>query len=281
MLTPRTIDLGSGRTLHALHGGRGPDLLLIHGAVSTHHDWRLALPAAAAREWRLTIVDRPGHGLSRRPRFAGTPRDQAEQIVAGLDRLGVERPVIAAHSFGALVALALAERFPERVEAMVLVAPLAFPEPRLLEHSLFAPRSAPFVGPLLSWMSERSGFDRPLLDFIQATMFWPEPVPRAWKESFPFDRVLDPASLVFQGEDAAAMLPLSPAGLIDLDRIRMPVRILTCTRDKVVEDERQAKALARLLPQAELTEVPGAGHMLHHSHKPLVAEALRSVHADA
>jgi pimeloyl-ACP methyl ester carboxylesterase len=42
----------------------------------------------------------------------------------------------------------------------------------------------------------------------------------------------------------------------------------------VVEDERQAKALARLLPHGRLVEVEGAGHMLHHSHPELVIKAL-------
>jgi pimeloyl-ACP methyl ester carboxylesterase len=130
-------------------------------------------------------------------------------------------------------------------------------------------------------MGEQSGFDRKALDLLQAAMFWPEDVPAAWKASFPYAQVLDPEALVFEGEDAASMLPLAPAGTIDLSRVRAPVHILTGTSDKVVEDERQAKALARLLPQAELTEVKGAGHMLHHSHQPLVAEALRAALAPA
>lgn len=35
----RTIALGSGRTLHAAAAGRGPDLVLVHGAITTHRDW--------------------------------------------------------------------------------------------------------------------------------------------------------------------------------------------------------------------------------------------------
>ena len=278
MWKEQTIDLGSGRTLHAHRRGAGPDVVLVHGALTTSHDWLMSPVAdALARGHAVTAIDRPGHGLSRRPRFAGTPRDQADQIAQGLDRLGVDRAVFAAHSFGALVALALAERYPERVEALVLVAPLAFPEPRFLEHGLLAPRSMPFAGPLFSRLAERSALDRMMLPFIQKVMFDPHEVPSAWKESFPTEQVLDPRALVFEGEDAAAILPLSPAGSMQVGGIRARSHILTGTADRVVEDERQAKALARLLPSAELTELAGAGHMLHHSHSAEVLAALNAL----
>lgn len=97
-----TLDLGSGRSLHAVQKGAGADVLLVHGAMTTHHDWLAGPARALAGEARVTAIDRPGHGLSRRPRFVGTPRDQAGQIAAGLDRLGVGPAVVVGHSFGAL-----------------------------------------------------------------------------------------------------------------------------------------------------------------------------------
>ena len=83
--------------------------------------------------------------------------------------------------------------------------------------------------------------------------------------------------MVAEGEDAAAILPMSPAGTVDLARIALPVHVLTGTADRIVEDERQGKALARLLPQAELTEIEGAGHMLHHTHPLPLLAAVRDV----
>ncbi len=270
-----TVDLGSGRSLHALQRGTGADLLLLHGALNTHYDWLTGPADALAEAARVTLIDRPGHGLSRRPRFVGTPRDQAAQIASGLDRLGIGRAVIVGHSFGALVSLALAEQFPERVSALVLVAPLAFPEPRLVEHGLLAPRSAPVIGPLLSRLGTLSGFDRAALGLLQMLMFSPDGVPDEWKQGFPHAQVLDSDTLVHEGEDAAAVLPLSPAGSIDLRQVEMPVHILAGTSDKIVRQEGQGKALSRLLPNARLTEIEGAGHMLHHSHPDLLLRAVR------
>jgi pimeloyl-ACP methyl ester carboxylesterase len=259
MWNSRTIDLDDGHSLHLVQGGQGPDLVLIHGALATHHDWQAGPAEAFLLDYRVTIIDRPGHGLSRRPRFFGTPRDQAKQIAAGLQAAGVDRACVVGHSFGGLVALALAEQSPALVESLVLVAPLCFPEPRLIEHGLLAARSPPIVGPFVSQIASRLGMDRLMLDFVQARMFEPGDIPQRWKASFPFDQVLDPDTLVAEGEDAASILPMAPAGIIDFSRVEVPVQIVTGGSDRIVENSWQGNRLARLLPYGELTEIEGAG----------------------
>jgi len=282
MLKEQTLDLGSGRSLFVHQEGKGPDLVLIHGAMATSHDWLVSpVLKVLSKFHRVTVIDRPGHGLSQRPRFAGTPRDQADQIAAGLAQLGIRKAVFGAHSFGGLVALALAERHPELVAELVLIAPLAFPEPRLIEHGMLTPRAAPLFGPLLSKFAEFTQMDRPMVDLLHKVMFGPAPVPEHWKETYPYKLILNAGAMVAEGEDAAAMLPMSPAGTIDMRRLEVRTQVLTGTSDRVVEDERQAKALARQLPRGSLTEVEGAGHMLHHSHSELVIEALQAAFAGA
>jgi pimeloyl-ACP methyl ester carboxylesterase len=276
MLKEKTLDLGSGRSLHVRQEGSGPDVVLIHGAMTTSHDW-LTSPVfgALGRSHRVSVVDRPGHGLSRRTRF-GTPREQADQIAEGMARLGIRRAVVGAHSYGALVALAMAERHPALVSDLVLVAPLAFPEPRLLEHSILAPRSTPLLGPLFSRFAELTQLDRPMVDLLHHVMFAPSPVPAPWKATYPYALILNAATMVAEAEDSASMLPMSPAGTIDMRSIKVRTQVLTGTSDRVVEDERQAKRLARELPRGSIMEIEGAGHMLHHSHPELVLDTLRA-----
>jgi len=274
----RTVELGEGRSLHAVTEGEGegPDLILVHGLLATSHDW-LSCPtfgALVGAGYRVTAVDRPGCGLSRRRRFEGSPREQARQIRTGLEALGVERMTLVAHSFGGLVSLACAELYPEAVERLVLVAPIAFPEPRLIEHLLLAPRAAPLLGPAFSTAANAT-IDAPVLKLIQRLMFSPRPVPAGWEESYPYQQVLSSASMVFEGEDAATLLPLSPLGSINVAAIRAPTRILTGTSDKIVEDERQGKLAARLMPNASYFELEGEGHMLHHFHPQAVLDAVR------
>jgi pimeloyl-ACP methyl ester carboxylesterase len=234
MLKEKTLDLGHGRSLYVRQDGSGPDVVLIHGAMTTSHDW-LTSPVfgALGRSHRVSVVDRPGHGLSRRTRF-GTPRDQADQI-----------------------------------------APLAFPEPRLLEHSILAPRSTPLLGPLFSRFAELTQLDRPMVDLLHHVMFAPSPVPAPWKATYPYALILKAGTMVAEAEDSASMLPMSPAGTIDMRSIKVRTQVLTGTSDRVVEDERQAKRLARELPRGSIMEIEGAGHMLHHSHPELVVDTPR------
>jgi len=229
---------------------------------------------------RVTAIDRPGHGLSRRLRFEGTPRDQARQIRQGLEALGIERPLLVGHSFGGLVSLAYAEQFPEAAAGLVLVAPVAFPEPRPLEHGVLAPRAMPFLGPIASALAGAT-IDLPLLKMIQRRMFQPQDVPEPWEKSFPYDQLIDPAAMVFEGEDMASTLPLSPAGTLDLAGIRTPAWILTGTEDRIVAGGWQARQLARLMPNARLEEAEGVGHMLHHVRPDMVAKAVREAVAAA
>ena len=276
MWQQQTIDTGPGRSLHLAQKGEGADLVLIHGALTTSHDW-LASPVAErlAETARVTVIDRPGHGHSRRPRFEGTPRDQAAQIAAGLDQIGIARCVVVGHSFGAIVALALAEGHAALVDNLVLIAPIAFPEVRSLEHSMLTPRALPLVGPFFARLAEMSGIDRKAAPLLHKMMFHPSEIPAHWQRSYPFDLTLSAEALVFEGEDSAAMLPGSAAGTIAMAAIRTPVRIVTGTQDKVVEDERQAKLLGRLLADGRITEIEGGGHMLHHSHPEAVLSVIR------
>jgi pimeloyl-ACP methyl ester carboxylesterase len=276
----QTLALGSGRSLFVYQEGHGPDVVLIHGAMTTSQDW-LQSPvfATLAKSHRVSVVDRPGHGLSRRPRFEGAPREQADQIAEGLAQLGISRAVIVGHSYGALVALAMAERHAALVGELVLVAPLAFAEYRPLEHTMLAPLAIPIFGPLLARSAEFTQVERPMVAMLHRVMFSPAAVPASWSKSYPYALVLNAEAKVAEAEDAASMLPMSPAGTIDMRTIGVRTQVLTGTSDRVVEDERQAKTLARQLPHASLTEVEGAGHMLHHSHSEIVIDAVLAAFA--
>lgn len=88
-------------------GANRPPLLLLHGLASTRHIWDLVVPRLA-NAFTVVAVDLPGHGESHAA--GGTldfPRITAE-LIALLAHLGLERPIVAGHSWGAAVALELA-----------------------------------------------------------------------------------------------------------------------------------------------------------------------------
>ena len=105
--------------LHYAAVGEGPVVLLLHQCPRSHDEFRELAPLLAGSH-RVLAMDMPGYGQS-----AGLPAPQSiEQYADGaralLDALGVERATVLGHHTGAVVALEVAARAPDRVEALVL-----------------------------------------------------------------------------------------------------------------------------------------------------------------
>ena len=130
--TSRYIDAGDVR-LHAVIGGEGPPLLLIHGWPQTWYAWRMVMPALA-EDFEVIAVDQRGIGLSDKPRDGYDTETLANDLVAMMDALGHQRFALYGTDTGMPIAYALAADHPERVERLaVSEAPLpgASPSPPL------------------------------------------------------------------------------------------------------------------------------------------------------
>jgi len=116
--TSRYIDAGDVR-LHAVVGGDGPPLLLVHGWPESWYAWRLLMPALA-RDFTVVAVDQRGMGLSDKPRNGYDTGTQARDLVAAMDALGHRRFAVVGHDTGFAISYALAADHPERVERVAL-----------------------------------------------------------------------------------------------------------------------------------------------------------------
>ena len=107
----RFITVGGVR-LHYLERGSGQPLLLLHGNVVRLQDFLVSgLIDRLAERYRVIAFDRPGFGHSKRPRDRlWTAATQAELLHNTFASLGIERPIVLGHSWGALTALELALR---------------------------------------------------------------------------------------------------------------------------------------------------------------------------
>jgi pimeloyl-ACP methyl ester carboxylesterase len=132
--TSRFVDAGDVR-LHAVIGGEGPALLLVHGWPETWYAWRQVMPALA-QDFTVIAVDQRGIGLSDKPADGYDTGTLANDLVALMDALGHERFAVAGHDTGFAIAYALAADHPDRVERAILAeipgAPGAAPTPPLL-----------------------------------------------------------------------------------------------------------------------------------------------------
>ena len=116
--TSRFVDVGDVR-LHAVIGGSGPPLLLVHGWPQTWYAWRMLMPALA-EHFEVIAVDQRGIGLSDKPRDGYDIGTLASDLVALMDALGHEEFAVYGTDTGMPIAHALAADYPERVERLVV-----------------------------------------------------------------------------------------------------------------------------------------------------------------
>jgi pimeloyl-ACP methyl ester carboxylesterase len=114
----RYVDAGALR-LHAVIGGDGPPLLLVHGWPETWYAWRLMMPALA-ENFEVIAVDQRGMGLSDKPRDGYDTASVANDLVALMDALGHRRFAMVGCDTGMLIGYALAADHPDRVDRLAL-----------------------------------------------------------------------------------------------------------------------------------------------------------------
>jgi pimeloyl-ACP methyl ester carboxylesterase len=116
--TSRFVDIGDVR-LHAVIGGDGPPLLLIHGWPGSWFYWRLVMPALA-RDFEVIAVDQRGIGLSDKPEDGYDAGTLANDLVGLMDQLGHERFSVVGVDTGMLIGYALAADHPDRVARLAV-----------------------------------------------------------------------------------------------------------------------------------------------------------------
>lgn len=98
-------------------------VVFVHGMVETANIWDTQ-QARVAHSRRAIALDVRGHGDSAAPEDGNyAPVSCAADVLAVLDRLGLDRVAIVGHSFGACIALATAATAPQRIAQLILVDP--------------------------------------------------------------------------------------------------------------------------------------------------------------
>jgi haloacetate dehalogenase len=115
----------NGTSIHLVRGGSGPPVLLLHGYPQTHVMWHLVAPALAER-FTVVCTDLRGYGDSGAPSSDAShesysKRAMAEDQIAVMRQLGVERFAVVGHDRGARVARRLALDHPDAVSRLALL----------------------------------------------------------------------------------------------------------------------------------------------------------------
>jgi pimeloyl-ACP methyl ester carboxylesterase len=269
----RLLDIDGVRT-HVYAVGQGQPVVLLHGNGAMIHDWIISgLIDRLRGSYRVIAIDRPGSGFTERPRSTlWTPPAQAELIDRTLRRLGLENPIIVGHSWGALVALALALKRPGTLKGLLLLSGYYFPTKRL-DVLAFSPPALPVIGDAMRY-TVSPVITRLLAPGIITRLFAPNPVPRRFEIRFPLDLALRPSQLRASAEDLAFMVPAAARLQHRYGGLALPVAVMTGDGDEIVTPARQSMRLHRTIPGSTLKILPGLGHMIHYSAADEIAIAI-------
>ena len=268
--------LVDGVRLHYSEGGVGAPVVLIYGNAVTGADWNTSgVAELLLLNYRVIIFERPGFGYSERPRGRmWTAQQQAELLHKALQQLGIERPIIVGHSWGTMVALALAARYPADTAGLILLSGYYFwtLRPDVL---LVMAGALPGLGDLLRYTIS------PLLGWLQMpllkwAMFSPVRVSPQFQADYSSAMALRPSQIRATSVDGALMIP-SVLGLRPHYKdLTMPIVIIAGAGDRIVF-KRNSKRLQVSIPGSTLQIVEGAGHMVHHFVPRTVVQAVATV----
>jgi pimeloyl-ACP methyl ester carboxylesterase len=255
--------------LHVIDRGDGRTVVVLQGDDGDASDFMAPLLARVAYDFRALLIDRPGCGGSERARHDFTLDAQTRVLRLALRELGAEQPLLVAHSWSAVAALALALRYPDDFAGLVLINPLCFADasiratdPQLRVVSRLESLVAPLVG--------RSAHDAAL-----RMKFSPEPVPLAdtlvpLRDAAPIRR---PGERRRLARNTASLR--SAAGLVtrygDID---MPVVIVVGDGDRVASPARHGYRLHNQVHHSHLVVLPRAGHMIQLTRPDSVMETI-------
>jgi len=120
---PGFVTVGDRRLRHWITRGTGDAVVLVHGFGGRFENWRENHAALAATGRTVAALDLPGHGESSTDVGGGSLDELASAVLGYLDAVGLVRAHLVGHSMGAAVCLVLADRVPQRVRSLTLIAP--------------------------------------------------------------------------------------------------------------------------------------------------------------
>jgi pimeloyl-ACP methyl ester carboxylesterase len=124
MITVRNLNLGNHHFVYRV-GGEGPDVLLLHGWISSSRMWENVMPALAAhfRVWALDLI---GFGDSRTSDDALelSVNAHAALVAEFCQHMDIQPHTVIGHSMGGSIALTLALDYPHLMQRLVLVCPV-------------------------------------------------------------------------------------------------------------------------------------------------------------
>ncbi len=226
--------------------GEGPTVLLVAGLGGRGSFWNRQVQALS-RHFRVITHDHRGCGVSSRSRVVYSAEQMAEDVIALMDALGIERAHVVGHSTGGAIGQFLALHHPQRLDRLVISASWAGPTELFLETFRLrrqvlltqGPQAYYFLGSLLASPAEAL---RPAFTSLDQHLG---------------DRLADFPGLEIELSRIAAVMSHDLRS--HLHRIRTPSLVIGAEDDQLTPPGMQ-REVAELIPGARLQILPRGGH---------------------
>ena len=262
----RIVTLLDGMKINIYTQGEGKPIVLVHGLPGSANDWPELADELVGRGYQVTWYDRVGYGHSsrREPGAAFTMQENADELDALIQVLGLDNPALIGWSFGGgVVQSSQAAKNPDTPFIVLLAAvgsSMKIPEKR---DSMRAAEWAMRLPVLGSWLTK-----------LTIAARFEDKMPSRWVNNQRSLLLMPGALDTYRGE----MKNLEPTDLHPQDIIT-PTLIIHGTKDEVVPYKigvRTQKSIAG----AKLVTLEGAGHMLPLTHPQQIADAVEAFAKD-
>lgn len=232
----------NGVRLHTVSfGGGDRTILAVGGWTGSWEMWEESLSLLSATGWRCIAFDHRGSGESPVKPNLITVQSMVDDIIGVLDQLAIETCLLAGESSGGAIAQLAAVQFPNRITGLVLV------------DSASTDKAEP--GPSAFAAACRNNYPAAVQAFVDRCV--PEPDSdhvRRWGRNL---------LLRAEPEQAARLIEMwqdDDVPVIDKRKITQPTLIIHGTEDVIVPIE-SSRVLKEIIPNSELVELSGCGHV--------------------
>lgn len=264
------------KLFHRKYGTSGPPLIIVHGLYGASDNW-VHIARELSESHEVFIVDQRNHGAS--PHSTEHNYEvMMEDLLEFMDEQQLEKSILLGHSMGGKTTMFFAERYPERVSALIVVdiAPISYHARAVTSH--ISGNHAKMIDAMLelnlSTLESRDEASRALATKIgseRIRMFLLKNLTRdenklfKWKINLPVLR--DNLSAVLDG--------------LDIDTIRskggitgFPVLFISGENSDYIKAE-DHMTIRMVFPTAEIVSISGSGHWVHAEKPELLVKNVR------
>jgi 3-oxoadipate enol-lactonase len=265
---PKSVRVPGGSLAYE-EAGRGRPIVLLHEGIADRRMWNREFPLLA-RDHRAVRYDLRGYGGSPPATSEFSP---VRDAVALLDHLGIDRPLIVGPSVGGKIALDLTLAFPQKVGALLLIAPGYSG----MDYDHVPGGKATFERDETLSKAAADAWAAGKLDEAteQLRQLWASSITGGALDLFR-TMVRENAAEVFEERSGRYETREEEPAAARLKEIRVPTRILVGDRDNPAMPH-CANFLARGIAGAQVQLVPGADHLLNLSRPDAFDAALREI----